>query len=108
VNFTHGRLRDPAEAPVAGEHVDTLGRLRHLVVEQILSGELDGPIDFRQDEDEWVVLLAGRATLEVDGEDLDLTPGDWVLLPAGIPHRLVETDPGTSWLAVTSATESAP
>ncbi len=32
---------------------------------------------------------------------VELGPGDWVLLPAGTPHRLVETEPGTKWLTVT-------
>lgn len=57
-------------------------------------------MDFRQGSDEWVVLLDGGAQLEVDGERVVLRPGDWVLLPAGTPHRLVHTDAGTRWLAV--------
>jgi quercetin dioxygenase-like cupin family protein len=32
---------------------------------------------------------------------MHLQPGDWVLLPAGTRHRLVETAPGTNWLTVT-------
>ncbi|HTT85853.1 MAG TPA: hypothetical protein VMF60_00675, partial [Acidimicrobiales bacterium] len=45
----------------------------------------------------------GGATLEIGDERLEMGPRDWVLLPAGTPHRLVATDPGTSWLAVTRA-----
>lgn len=74
--------------------------MRNVVVEQILSGELAGPVDFQQEHDEWVVVLAGVAVLEIDGEPVDLRPGDWVLLPAGTAHRLVRTEPGTNWLAV--------
>ncbi len=72
-----------------------------MVVEQILSGELDAPVDYRADVDEWVVVLAGRAHLEVDGTAVTLAAGEWLLLPAGTPHRLVRTDAGTSWLTVT-------
>jgi cupin 2 domain-containing protein len=71
-----------------------------LVVEQIRSGALEAPADYEEEQDEWVVLLAGRAVLVVDGEPVELTPGDWLFLPAGLRHRLVETEPGTSWLAV--------
>ena len=100
--YARGRLRDPHSAPAAGEDVTRLAQLPHAVVEQILSGRIDGPLDYRQDEDEWVVVLHGRAVLDVEDERIHLGPGDWVLLPALTPHRLVETDPGTSWLTVTS------
>ena len=71
-------------------------------VEQILSGRLGAPQVYAQDHDEWVVVLAGGAVLEVEGEVHDLVAGDWWLLPAGTPHRLLRTDAGTSWLAVRS------
>ena len=69
-------------------------------IEQILSGRLEGPADYLQEQDEWVVVLAGAATLEVGGETVQLEARDWLFLPSGLPHRLVETEPGTSWLAV--------
>ena len=72
----------------------------HVVVEQILSGRLDDPVDYCQEHDEWVVVLEGGAVLEVGNERLDMSGGDWVLLPAGVSHRLAETQPGTSWLAI--------
>jgi cupin 2 domain-containing protein len=78
------------------------------VVDQILSGRLDEPVPYDQDTDEWVVVLHGGAVLEVGGETLHLGPGDWVLLPAGTPHRLVETVPATSWLTVTSTAAPPP
>jgi cupin 2 domain-containing protein len=70
------------------------------MIEQILSGALDQPIGYDQDHDEWVVLLSGGAELEVEGEPLSMSSGDWVLLRRRTPHRLVRTTPGTSWLAV--------
>jgi len=69
-------------------------------IEQILSGTLDGPVDYLQEHDEWVVVLAGGAVLEAAGHELELEAGEWVMLPANTPHRLVRTVPGTSWLAV--------
>jgi mannose-6-phosphate isomerase-like protein (cupin superfamily) len=70
-----------------------------VVVEQILSGRVEGATEYLQDRDEWVAVLHGAATLEVGGEAVTLAPGDWVLLPAGVPHRVVRVEPGTSWLA---------
>ena len=95
-----GRLLDGSAAPSNGERVEEQLELRNLSVRQILSGTLDAPIDYCQEDDEWVVVLTGSAVLEVDGERVDLGSGDWVLLPAGTPHRLVSTEPGTNWLAV--------
>ncbi|MGH9019004.1 MAG: cupin domain-containing protein [Acidimicrobiales bacterium] len=97
-----GRLRSGRDAPAAGEKVVAVAAVKGAVVEQILSGRLDGPVAYRQDVDEWVVVLEGGAVLDVGDEIVRLGPGDWLLLPAGTAHRLVETTPGTSWLTVTA------
>ncbi len=97
--YVRGRLRDAAEAPAAGETTMELAAFGNAVVEQILSGRLEGPADFLQAQDEWVVVLSGRARLELDGETVELAAREWLFLPAGLPHRLVETEPGTDWLA---------
>jgi mannose-6-phosphate isomerase-like protein (cupin superfamily) len=96
-----GRLLDPNVAPPNGERTLELARADGFVVEQILSGQVE-PADYRQEVDEWVVVLAGGAVLEVDGAPVELGVGDWLALPAGTPHRLVETQPATSWLTVSS------
>jgi cupin 2 domain-containing protein len=70
------------------------------VIEQILSSADDQPHVYVQDQDEWVTVLAGAAVLDVDGERVDLGPGGWAFLPAGVPHTVVRTAAGTSWLAV--------
>lgn len=98
----HGRLAGGGDAPGAGENTVVVARTDGFVVEQILSGTLDAPQGYEQDHDEWVVVLAGGAVLEVEGVAHELIAGDWWLLPAGTPHRLVRTHPGTSWLAVRS------
>lgn len=102
-NLPLGRLLTGGAAPPTGEHHQELVRFGPVRVEQILTGRLDAPLDFDQDHDEWVVVLAGGATLDVSGRSLELTAGDWVLLRARVPHRLVSAEPGTSWLAVHSA-----
>jgi cupin 2 domain-containing protein len=61
----------------------------------------DQPCD--QDEDEWVLLLAGAARLWLDGEgEVALAPGDHLLIPAHRRHRVTWTLPDgpTIWLAV--------
>ena len=98
--WLRGQLRDGATAPHVGEHVERLLELPGVVVEQIISGSLEAPVDYRQEHDEWVVLLTGRASLVVDGENVELNAGDWLFLPARVEHTLVATAPGSSWLAI--------
>ena len=98
--IARGRLRDPSTAPATGEEVEQLLAVGGVVVEQILSGELAAPVDYCQDHDEWVALLAGSATLVVDGEQVELTAGDTLFLASGVPHRLMQTAQGSSWLAI--------
>ena len=95
-----GRLRDPGAAPASGEEMHELLSQRNLVVEQILSAASSEPAAYLQEQDEWVVVLAGGASMTVGGEPVELGPGDWVLLPAGVQHTIERTEQGTSWLAV--------
>ncbi len=46
------------------------------------------------------MVLAGTGMVEVDGHRQTLGPGEWAFLPSGVPHRVVCTEAGTSWLAV--------
>ena len=75
-------------------------------IERIVSTGQASPEGFwyDQEQDEWVVVLRGSASLEVEGEEdgIDMGPGDWIYLPAHRRHRVAAT--GTSeptiWLAV--------
>jgi len=98
--FRRGRLEDPAGAPAIGERFLELVPFPTATIEQILSGKLAEPAAFEQPHDEWVVLLAGGAKMLVDGEELELDAGDWLVIPAGCQHTVLETQPGSSWLAV--------
>jgi cupin 2 domain-containing protein len=101
MSWEHGRLGDASLSPPTGEVTHFVTRLPGAVVEEIHSGALPEAVTYDADVDEWVLVLAGAATLVVDGENLELGAGSWVLLPAGTPHTLVRTEPGTHWLAVT-------
>jgi cupin 2 domain-containing protein len=94
-----GNLFADSEAPTEGERFDTLLAHSNLVVERIVSAEATSKV-YVQAQDEWVVLLRGEATLDVDGERVALASGDYVFLPAGTPHAVREVSPGALWLAV--------
>jgi len=108
VATTRGRLRPPSSAPSAGESVEILARGATWRIEQILSGELAQPVEDRLDHDEWVVVLAGAAVLDVDGVEVTMAEGEWIHLPAGVPHRVRSTARPTSWLAVHLGAGPAP
>ena len=74
-------------------------------VERIVSiGQSTPPGEWlEQDWDEWVLLLAGAAGLLIEHEEeRRLAPGDHLLIPSGVRHRVTWTDSGppTIWLAI--------
>jgi len=97
-----GNLFQGLTCPATGERFDNLmshGRLR---IERIVSSSEPEATLYDQPQDEWVVLLEGRARIELAGEPLELRPGDWVFIPAHTPHRVLSTSPQPRclWLAV--------
>lgn len=95
-----GRLSERTDWPARGERFVALGSVGGVRVEEILSGPDVEPEDYDQAHDEWVVLLEGAATLTVAGDRVELTAGDWILLPAHTRHRVEWIEPGTRWLAL--------
>ena len=59
---------------------------------------------YDQAQDEWVILLRGKAVLEFAGQTTlkKLAAGDYLLIPAHCRHRVHWTDPDIDsiWLAV--------
>lgn len=88
------------------ETFDDLLDVPGLRIERIVSHGQESPRGFwyEQDGDEWVIVLQGSATLQVEGRDtlVPLEPGDHYWIPAGLRHRVDSTAPDgpTIWLAV--------
>jgi len=96
-----------SEAPAEGERFDTLLSHRNLVVERIVSSSRIESVDYVQEQDEWVLLARGTASMTVAGKVLELVAGDHLFLPAGTPHRVDRTSDGALWLAVHLHPEAA-
>lgn len=95
----------PLPSAAGGEVFTELLARPGIRIERIVSEGQATPADapFVQDEDEWVVVLAGRAAIRLDGHDeAVLEPGDHLLIPGGTRHWVTRTDPDvpTVWLAV--------
>jgi cupin 2 domain-containing protein len=74
-------------------------------IERIVSRGQASPPGFwyDQERDEWVLLVKGSASLRFDdGREIALAPGDHLLIPRRVRHRVERTDPDgeTVWLAV--------
>ena len=87
------------------EFFETLASSGDTRIERIVSRGHASPESgwYDQSENEFVVLLKGAARLEFDdGTAKDLSPGDWLDIPARCRHRVAWTDPNeeTVWLAV--------
>ncbi|MCP1726573.1 cupin 2 domain-containing protein [Natronospira proteinivora] len=95
-----GNLFSDADPPPSGERFETLLRHRNLVVERILSSADIDSEEYVQRQDEWVVLVQGEATLQVDDEAVELSAGDHVFIPAGVPHTVERVSEGALWLGV--------
>ncbi|HYH20679.1 MAG TPA: cupin domain-containing protein [Azospirillum sp.] len=83
----------------------TLAESDTVRIERIVSTGQSSPDGFWYDQewDEFVVLVHGAASLEVEGEpERTLKPGDWLVIPSHVRHRVAWTqaDPPTVWLAV--------
>lgn len=96
-NIYHGRDAS------AGETIEELFANASVKVERIVSRSSSTPPGFwyDQEEDEWVVVLKGRAVLEFErGETMVVAEGGHVTIPRHLRHRVVETSAETLWLAV--------
>lgn len=91
-------------APLADELTELLVGAGQVRIERIVSQGHVSPPDFwyDQDEHEFVLLVQGAARLRFEDGTVDLTPGDWLNIPARRRHRVEWTAPDqkTVWLAV--------
>jgi len=88
------------------EQLETLCKSAGFRVERIVSAGQCSPEGFWYDQnwDEWVVMLRGGATLQLQDPEqtLYLATGDWIFLPAHRKHRVesCSKEPPAIWLAV--------
>jgi cupin 2 domain-containing protein len=104
--IARGNLRAGLPDALAGERFETLVSDGLVRIERITSWGQASPPGFwyEQPQREWVLLVAGRAGLEIEGVEraVELSPGDWLDIPALRRHRVLWTARGepTVWLAL--------
>lgn len=96
----------PPPAMSKEEVFQTLVQTPHVLFEKIVSDGHATPAEewYEQERDEWVVLLTGTAGLRFQNrpEIMELKPGDCIIIPAHVRHRVEWTDDKckTIWLAL--------
>lgn len=100
MNLFHLKCELPDE-----EIFDQLYQDKNIRIERIISSGQCSPPDFwyEQEDDEWVLLLQGEAVIRYrNHEKVLMKTGDYLLIPAGLAHRVEMTskDPPCIWLAI--------
>lgn len=67
---------------------------------RIVSSDHIEPMEYIQDEDEWIVLIEGAARVLLEEKERALKKGDTLFIPAKTPHHILKTSLGTVWLAI--------
>jgi len=81
--------------PESGENFTTLLEHKNIKINRIVSSSDVKPVEYIQDEDEWLVLLEGEATLRIEDKEKILTKGETLFIPAKVPHTVLKTNDGT-------------
>ena len=90
----------------AQEFTETILHQGGMKIERIVShGHASAPgFWYDQDSDDWVMVLRGKAKIVFENESapVELSPGDYLDIPAGRKHRVEWTsaDVDTVWLAI--------
>jgi len=67
---------------------------------RIVSSDRVEAKEYKQDENEWVLILKGKATLILDSKKIKLSKGDTLFIPAKSKHKVKKVKKGTVWLAI--------
>ncbi|MCY4177674.1 MAG: cupin domain-containing protein [Endozoicomonadaceae bacterium] len=98
-------IYDDVNSMAAEEEVITcLLQHKNIRIERIISSGQITPEDkpYYQNQDEWIVVLQGKATIQLEDKQTVLNAGDTLFIPRHTYHRVTYTsaEPKVIWLAV--------
>ncbi len=96
-------IHSPLPTTDPGEVMEPLLARDGLLLERIVSRGCPTPdgLWYDQEQDEWVMLAAGSAVLEIENTGpLELQAGDHLLIPAHVRHRVARVSGDAVWLAL--------
>jgi len=86
--------------PKTNETFTNLLEHKNIKINRIVSSFEVESVEYIQEEDEWLVLLEGEATLLIEDKETLLIKGETLFIPAKVPHTVIKTNHGTVWLTV--------
>jgi len=86
--------------PASGEEFTALLEHKNVKIVRIVSSDKLESKVYIQKEDEWVVVLEGKATMLINGEPKIINKGETLFIPSDTPHEIIDIVDGTLWLAV--------
>lgn len=100
-----GNIFESLPEDISKEIVSELVRGDNIKIERIVSKGHSSPASgwYDQADNEWVAVLKGAAKIAFeDGEEVELTSGSYLTIPARTKHKVTWTTPDTEtvWLAV--------
>jgi len=101
--INHGNIFSGVRTIQGEEQFQSLLETSSVRIVRIVSESHQSPAGFWYDQSqtEWVMVLRGEATLELEGgEFVELKTGDYATIPCHKKHRVHRTAPRTIWLAV--------
>jgi len=86
--------------PEKNEKFDLLLEHESLSIVRIVSSDNFESKKYVQNEDEWILVIEGEATLLLNKKEHVLKKGDSLLIPAKAPHQVTKMTKGTVWLVI--------
>ena len=86
--------------PTYEEDFTTLFENKNIKIVRIVSSDNLEIKEYCQEEDEFVILLEGKAVLDLNGKKITLNRGDTLFIPSKTKHRVLTTQKGTLWIAI--------
>ncbi len=83
-----------------GEIFEVILKDKNVIIEKIISSDNIEPKEYIQEQDEWVIVLKGSGELEINKEIIKMKEGDYIFIPSKTPHKVLNIEKGTVWLAV--------
>lgn len=87
---------------MTGEIFSDILKCQNVVIEKIISSDKIESVIYNQPQDEWVILLQGKATLQLENQLINLVSGDYIFIRANTTHQVIKTsiNPFCIWLAI--------